>query len=215
MSDYEKRRKLTEKLDKRIKLENTREKYKTKIKKEQSHTAFEKAKAAFDIPFKQEAFEKLLTAMLAMIVTIIFASCSGAMVIAMLFCAIVDVLYLAFYVIAFPFILLYFAVFKGARIKRLERKLNKVIEKLSKGKSSSALKKELAECEARIKSNSSSSSSSSSTSYSSSSGITDTEYYKEAVDRYYRTYMGFPPKEGDSLPDRATDTTLDMHPGDY
>ena len=214
MSDYEKRRKLTEKLDKRIKLENTRKKYKTKIKKEQSRTAFEKAKATFSIPFTREAFDKLLTAMLAMIVTIIFASCSGTMVIAMLFCAIVDVLYLAFYVIAFPFILLYFAVFKGARIKSLERKLKKVNEKLSKGKSSSALKKELAECEARIKS-SSSSSSSTSTSYSSSSGITDTEYYKEAVDRYYRTYMGFPPKEGDSLPDRATDTTLDMHPGDY
>ena len=64
-------------------------------------------------------------------------------------------------------------------------------------------------------SSSSSYSSSSSSSYTTTSDVTSTEYYKEAVDKYYRTYMGFPPKDENKLPDYATDTTLDMHPGDY
>ncbi len=47
------------------------------------------------------------------------------------------------------------------------------------------------------------------------SGVESTDYYKEKVDEYYRLYMNFPPKEEKTLSDLATDTTLDLHPGDY
>ena len=95
----------------------------------------------------------------------------------------------------------------------MEGKLEKVRKTLSKGKSSGAIRREIDE---REKVNSSySSSSSSSSSYTPTSDVTSTDYYKEAVDKYYRVYMGFPPKDDGKLPDYATDTTLDMHPGDY
>ena len=216
MADYSKLRALREKLEKRVELENKREKYKKKIKEEQTLSAFKKAKGAFSLPFKKSAFENLVMAMITLLCTIIFASCSGAIVIAMLFCAVVDVLYVPLYFVFFPFLMLYFIVFKGLRIKILEGKLEKVRKTLSKGKSSKALRREIEECE-KVNSSHSSSSSYSSSSYSNtpSSDVTSTEYYKEAVDKYYRTYMGFPPKDENKLPDYATDTTLDMHPGDY
>ena len=217
MADYSKLRALREKLEKRVELENKREKYKKKIKEEQTLSAFKKAKGAFSLPFKKSAFENLVMAMITLLCTIIFASCSGAIVIAMLFCAVVDVLYVPLYFVFFPFLMLYFIVFKGLRIKILEGKLEKVRKTLSKGKSSGAIRREIEERE-KVNSSSSSSSSyssSSSSSYTPTSDVTSTEYYKEAVDKYYRTYMGFPPKDENKLPDYATDTPLDMHPGDY
>ncbi len=45
-------------------------------------------------------------------------------------------------------------------------------------------------------------------------GMTKTAYYKNKVDEECRRSMNLPPRD-DTLPSRATDPTLDLHPGDY
>ena len=206
MSDFVKCRELRKQLAKRVKLENKREKYNKKLKNEETLTAFQKVKKAFSFPFKKDAFGDMLSAMLVVLCSIIFASCTGFIAIAIVFCALVDALYIPLYGISYPFLLLYFFIFKGLRIKILDAKLRKVREKLSSGKSSKALKREIAQLEKTPYR----------TTSGSSSNIRDTEYFKAKSQEYFDGYMGTNTDNGGSnLPDYATDTTLDLHPGGY
>lgn len=206
MSDYEKRKRIEEAIEKRGRLEGLKKKYNKKLADERKLSAFKKAARCFSFPFKEEAFSALWTAARTVMITIIFASCAGFIAVAAMVCGIIDLLYILLFAVAYPFLVLYFLLFKGLRIKCFERKIEKINQQLKSCRSMKTLSKELAECNPK---------STHSYTSSDSSGITSTDYYKEKVDEYYRIYMGYPPKEDKALSDLATDTTLDLHPGDY
>lgn len=118
-------------LEKRIATENIKEKLETKLEKEITRNAFKKAGDLFSFPFKKGAFAALLEAILFLGATIIFAGCGFFVIWAILFCAIVDFLYIILYGLAYPCMILYFALFKKTRVKSLEKKLKKVENTLS------------------------------------------------------------------------------------
>jgi hypothetical protein len=203
-------------LEKRIATENIKEKLETKLEKEITRNAFKKAGDLFSFPFKKGAFAALLEAILFLGATIIFASCGFFVIWAILFCAIVDFLYIILYGLAYPCMILYFALFKKPRVKSLEKKLKKVKNTLSHMTKKETLQQKIRSLEPKkSESTYSSSSYTSSSEITSTSGITSTDYYKSKVDEYYRQYMGYPPKDDSSLSSLSTDTTLDLHPGDY
>lgn len=206
MSDFEKRKRLEEAIEKRGKLEGLKKKYQEKLKNEREVSAHKQAARCFSFPFKAEAFSALWTAAHTVMITIIFASCAGFIAVAAMVCAIIDAVYILLFAVAYPFLFLYFLLFKGLRIKCFERKLEKINQQLNSYPSMRTLSRELAECNPK---------STHSYTSSDSSGITSTDYYKEKADEYYRIYMGYPPKEDKPLSDLSTDTTLDLHPGDY
>lgn len=203
-----------EKLAIREKKENLRDKLEQALDREQNFNAFAKAKKIFSFPFKNEAFGALFDAILFLGATLIFSVCAFFVLWAVLFCAIVDFIYIILFGLAYPFVLLYFAIFKKQRIEKLKKKLNKVKNSLSGMPEKEELQNKIRSLN-KTQTSTHTDSSNSSASYSSSSGIESTDYYKNKKDEYYRLYMGFPPKEESSLSSLSTDTTLDLHPGDY
>ena len=212
LSDSEKRSCIEAEIDKRQKLENLCKKQREEIEKEKNISAFKKAWGFFSWPFDGEKISSLIEFIPAVIATVLFAGASVLLGFAALFCAIVDLVWLLIFCVLYPFILLYCAIFKAPRIKRMEKKLKETETELKELPSLDALKNEL-----KLYSNGSSSSSSyllSSDSPCVSDDVKNTDWYKQKKDEYFRFYMGYPPKE-EHLSDLATDTTLDLHPGDY
>jgi hypothetical protein len=212
MSNGEKVRYYKEKLDHRIKSENLLKRYKEALEREKSLSAHRKVKRVFSFPFKGGAFAALWDAILFLGATLIFASCGFFVLWAIIFCALVDFIYMVAFGLGYPFILAYFVIFKNARIKALEKKINKTRKHLSSIMKKEEIKTKLSDAEKALNSSQYSYTVSS---YSSTSGIESTEYYKAKTDEYFRAYMGQPPKDDNSLSSLSTDTTLDMHPGDY
>ena len=201
-----------DKLALRVKKENLLEKQEKALEREECFGAFWHAKRVFSFPFKGGAFAALWTAILALGATLIFSGCAFFVTWAVAFCAIVDLIYAILYGLGYPFIVAYFAIFKKKRIKRLKAKINKTTMSLSQMTPKSELKQKIRELN---KNNTTERNSYTGSTYS-TSGITNTEYYKNKKEEYFRQYMGYPPKDEDSgLSSLSTDTTLDLHPGDY
>ena len=206
-SDSDLLRYYTERLAERVEKENLIREQEKALEGEKTRSAFKKAASLFSFPFKSDAFGALLTAILTLYMTIIFAGCAIFVIIAVVFCALVDFLYIILFGLFYPFALLYFAAFKPLRIRRLGKKLEKTNNSLAHMISKKELEDKIAELKRNMPETKSV--------YTSNPGVEETEWYKEKSDEYYRMYMGFPPKEESSLSSLSTDATLDMHPGDY
>ena len=94
--------------------------------------AFRQAIGLFVFPFRGSAFVALFQAIVVLLCTIIFSGLAMPVLIAVIFCAIVDLLALLLYIPAFPFAWLILAFTKKARIERLEKALAQAEEELSK-----------------------------------------------------------------------------------
>lgn len=209
MTDYEHLQYLKKCLENRTRLTNLEKELSSKLKSEKKHSAFKKAGKLFSFPFKKEAFGALFEAFFVVLVSILFAGCTLPVLLAVVFCVLVDFLYIIAFGVFYPFLVLYFVIFKGHRIKKIEKKIINTKNELEKCPSADVLKKQLEVYEKKHTSSSRSSSG------SHKSGVENTEWYKNKADEYYRLYMGFPPKDEDGLSSLATDPTLDLHPGDY
>lgn len=179
-------------------LSRLRDEYARRLERLRGKSPIARARDLFRFPFGEGAFEALGDAAMFLLFTFIFAGVNVFIGIAALFCLLVDILYLPLYVLTFPFACLFYALFGKRQIKKLEKKLADVKRQLSLIR--------IREIEEAIKERL--------RSLPRKAGVEQTEYYKNKVDEEYRRLMNLPPRD-DSLPDRATDPTLDMHPGDY
>lgn len=177
--------------------------YHKKLQREQNGSIFKKACSLFSFPFGRGAFGALFSAIAVVCATILFANCSFFILIAVIFCGLVDFLYIPLYAVFFPFACLFYLIAKPFRVKRFQ-KIWKQAEQKLKRCDIQAIEREIAKQKPA----------GSSCSLPRTSGVEQTEWYKNKVDEYYRKYMGFPPKE-ENLSTLATDVTLDLHPGDY
>ncbi len=209
MTDYERLQYLKRCLENRTRLTNLEKELSSKLESEKKHSAFKKAGKLFSFPFKKDAFGALFEAFFVVLVSILFAGCTLPILLAVVFCGIVDFLYIIAFGVFYPFAVLYFVIFKAHRIKKFEKKITSTKNELKKCQSADALEKQIKACEEKRASSSRSSSG------SHKSGVENTEWYKKKADEYYRLYMGFPPKDEEGLSSLATDPTLDLHPGDY
>ena len=130
-------------LEDRVSAENEKKRLTKRLEREKTVSAFKKAAGLFSVPFKGEAFASLFEAMLTLLCTILFAGCNFLLIIAVIFCAVVDVLYTVLFGIFYPFAVLYFALFKGMRVKRLEKKLRNAEFKLRMCMDETVLKQKL------------------------------------------------------------------------
>ena len=149
-------------------------------------SAWKQAAALFSLPFGNDAFGGLASAMGALAATIIFANCTIFIVLAMIFCAIVDVLFLPLFGIFYPFAVIYFWAFKRARIRRFQRRIAEAEREIKKY-NVAKIQRELAETQSALH-----------------------DYIRD-----YDPNPPVTPAPPVSLPSYATDVTLDLHPGDY
>ena len=177
-----------------------------KRRKRQQRGAFGWAVSLFCFPFNANAFSAMWEAALFLLCTLIFASVASFVGLGIVLCAILDGLYAVLFFVAYPFIALFLLCFGGAIARRTEKRLM-AVEKKIKALDIISVEREIALRERETHREASSD--------RPSSGIENTDYYKEQKDKYYRQYMGFPPKDDKPLSDLATDPTLDLHPGDY
>lgn len=206
-SDSKRLKKLEKQRKEYISLQGKRASLVKKIEAEKSRSVFKNALSVFSFPFKKRAFSNLNEALISTIF-IAFGLVSPFLLIAVIFCALVDLVYMLLYVIFFPFTCLYFLIFKEKRIARFEKKAEKMQRLLEQRTSATQLYKEINKIKKKNEVKY--------TPTTSSSRMEQTQYYKDKKDEYYRMYMGFPPKEESSgLSYLSTDTTLDLHPGDY
>ncbi|MBQ3547600.1 MAG: hypothetical protein IJA44_03900 [Clostridia bacterium] len=206
-SDSKRLKKLEKQRKEYISLQGKRASLVKKIEAEKSRSVFKNALSVFSFPFKKRAFSNLNEALISTIF-IAYGLVSPFLLIAVIFCALVDLVYMLLYVIFFPFTCLYFLIFKEKRIARFEKKAEKMQRLLEQRTSATQLYKEINKIKKKNEVKY--------TPTTSSSRMEQTQYYKDKKDEYYRMYMGFPPKEESSgLSYLSTDTTLDLHPGDY
>lgn len=178
-----------------------------KRRRVQARSVFGRAAALFRFPFGGNAFSAMWDACLFLGATLIFATVASFVVLGMLICLILNGIYTVLFGLCYPLFVLFYLAFGGAISARTEARLSAVEGKLKKI-DMIAIEREIALRERKSRSADSS--------YKpSSSGVENTEYYKEQKDKYYRQYMGFPPKEEKGLSDLATDTALDIDVGDY
>ena len=216
ISNEEHIRRLEEQLNKRTELENLKKKQLDRLEKEKNLSAYKKAIGGFSLPFKKKAFESLVEAMLFLLFTFVFSGCTFFVLIAILFCAVVDAVYSVLFGIAYPFLVIYIALFKKQRIKVCELKLDKTKKKLYRIPSYEKINNKIKEYEREIRREKRKASSTrNDRPIIITDNVKNTDYYKEKTDEYYRIYMGFPPKEESSLSSLATDTSLDIDVGDY
>ncbi|MBQ8858726.1 MAG: hypothetical protein IJ012_02935 [Clostridia bacterium] len=144
--------------------------------------AFRQAINLFVFPFRKGAFAALFEAIVVLLCTIIFSGVATPVLIAVIFCAVVDLLALLLYIPVFPFAWLILAATKAARVARLEKTLAQTEKELSKFDP-----KAIAEEIGHLKKNT--------TTAPSASGVETTEWYKRKVEEHYDTYMGYAPRE--------------------
>ncbi len=144
--------------------------------------AFRQAINLFVFPFRGGAFAALFQTIVVLLCTIIFSGVAMPVVIAVIFCAVVDLLALLLYIPVFPFAWLVLAATKKARVVRLEKTLTQVEKELS-----AFDPKHIAEEISRLKKNTAT--------VSPTSGVENTEWYKRKVEEHYDTYMGYAPRE--------------------
>ena len=157
------------------------------LKRETDKNALQRAASLFSFPFGKEAFGTLFSAIGSLTITIIFANCAIFVVLAVIFCAIVDVLFLPLFGIFYPFAVLYFLLFKRARIRCFKKRIAQA-EREIKQYDIVKLQREL---------------------------VAEERALDEYIRDYDPNPTPTPPVTPVSLPSYATDVTLDIHPGDY
>ena len=144
--------------------------------------AFHQAIRLFVFPFRGDAFAALFQAILFLVCTIFFGGVAMPVLLAVIFCAIVDLLALLLYIPVFPFAWLILGLTKKARVAHLEKTLAQTEKELLKFNP-----KAIAEEISRLKQNT--------TTAPSASGVENTEWYKRKVAEHYDRYMGYAPRE--------------------
>ena len=144
---------------------------------------FLQAITLFRFPFGKGAFAALGQAIVVLLCTIIFSGVAMPVVIATVFCAVVDLLALVLYVPVFPFAWLILAVTKKARVARWEEKLAEEEKALSRF-DPVALAEEIKRLRPKTTSVG-----------SSSSGVENTEWFKRKQEEHFDRYMGRAPRE--------------------
>ena len=194
-----------------------RQKYESRLKKEEERSAFRKAAGLFFLPFGKTAFETMKDWAEFLMATILFAGCAAFVGILGLLAAIADVLYLLLYGISYPVLVLFFLLAHPLRLCHFRRMASRLREE-EKAFDIGALKSEITMVEKQLKKLRAEEEEvrrvSSSGYVHVSDAVKETDWYKNKVDEEYRRLMGHPPKDT-SLPSYATDVTLDMHPGDF
>ena len=144
--------------------------------------AFLQAIGLFVFPFRGGAFAALFQAIVVLLCTIIFSGVAMPVLLAVIFCAVVDLLALVLYIPVFPFAWLILAATKKKRIARLEKTLTQTEKELAEFDP-----KHIAEEISRLKENT--------TAAPSTSGVENTEWFKRKQQEHYDRYMGYAPRE--------------------
>ena len=169
----EKRRLFTEITEKNVKAKNSL----TKTKK----SSFKEAVSILKLPFSMSSFVSMNEKSKELALTFVFAGVGALIGVGMLFCAVIDLIALALYVPVFPFVWLFMALTKSRRINSFKRIIDETEKELAKfdiKKIESDIKRLEAPKYPRR-----------------TSSVEDTEWYKAKCDKYYRKYMGLPPKK--------------------
>lgn len=205
--DRKRLKKLEKQRKKYISLQGKKARIEKRIETENSRSFFKNALCSFSFPFKKGAFRELWYA-LGITFFAVFGLGLPFVLIALIFCALADLAYILLFIVLFPFTCIYFKLFQEKRIERFQKKADKIAQLLEKMTPPTTLNKEINKIKKKLEPKY--------TYTSSSSRMRETQYYKDKKDEYYRIYMGYPPKEEKSgLSYLSTDTSLDLHPGDY
>ena len=209
-----KKKRLTpeEKLEKYNRLSKKKDAIQRRLKYSESRKAPARVARLFRLPFGKEAFEAMWEAIIFLYCTILLAGVGSLVGLGIVLAAIADVLWTLIFWPLYPVILLACLIAHPLHVVAWNRSLKKVQQEISAlniGRVRKQLqeKKEKEERERAARRTTS-------PSVSISSGVTETDYYKRKVEEEYRRLMNLPPID-DSLPSYATDTSLDLHPGDY
>ena len=165
-----------------------------KLNLQSKGSLMKRALALLIIPFKTDAFARLGETIMFCLSTIILAPLTFSILLAMLFCGIVDALCLLLYGVLFPVTLLFCMVSKPIRVAFLKKRIHAAETKYARIPLAK-IRQEIAEL---------------------------TRAGEDFQRRVRIELMGSqtpssptPPTGGTDLPPYATDPTLDMHPGDY
>ena len=183
-----------------------------KLDRTNSTAAPRRAARLFRLPFGKNALGAMWEAASFLGLTFIFAGVGALIGIGIFLCLIVDAVWSVIFWVLYPVMLLFVILLHPLRVASLKHRLAKVEEELS-SLNLEEIRKEIRDKKEREEKERAERETT--THYvPMSSGVTETDYYKARVDDEYRRLMNLPPRD-DSLPSYATDTSLDLHPGDY
>ena len=166
-----------------------------------------------------DAIITVFSTAIGLLVTIIMAGAVPFVIIAGLFCIAVDIVWLLLYIVLSPFIAIFIAASKPGRVRKCKANYELLLHRVE-GFNVAGLNSSLEQCNRQIyeieRDNPTFSDKYEGKDLVITDSVRETQFYKDAYDKHLREYMGYPPKEkNNSLPDYATDVTLDLHPGDY
>jgi len=197
--DYSKAKRSLEKLEyqcfEHCRLKNLNTKYANKINFENRSSLLTKAKNLFFLPFNKDAFSTLFQTAVTLLLTFVFSGISPIIFLSIVFCAIIDVAYVVVYVALFPLILVFCFAMKPVKIAHYNASIRKT-EKLLVKYDIYKINDEINKLRDGIKE------------YERSLPIGDSDADDIPV---------IVPQNGTNSPlsPLSTDTTLDLHPGDY
>ena len=183
-----------------------------KLRRSQSTSAPRRAAELFRLPFGKNALAAMWEASSFLGLTFIFAGVGALVGVGILLCLIIDAVWAVIFWALYPITLLFVILLHPVRVAALKHRLAKAEKALSTLDLKEIQKaiKDKKEKEERERAEREST-------YHYipiSDAVKETDYYKNKVDEEYRRLMNLPPRD-DSLPSYATDTSLDLHPGDY
>lgn len=214
--DLEKRKKEYEKLKSDLSISEQ------ELAREEKRSVLAKVFHNMWFPFSADTIGTVFSTALTLLITIFAAGAVPFVLIGGVLCIVVNIVWAVLYVAVSPIIAIFIAIRKPIRIKKYKSYCDMYRYRIENF-DIDGLKASIGKCARRIytierdnpdfsdkyegKGNNH---------IIISDSVKETEFYKEAYDKYFRFYMGYPPKdENKTLPDYATDVTLDLHPGDY
>ena len=214
--DLEKRKKEYEKLKSDLSISEQ------ELAREEKRSALAKVFHNMWFPFSADTIGTVFSTAFTLLITIFAAGAVPFVLIGGVLCVIVNIVWAVLYVVLSPIIAIFIAIRKPIRVKKYKSYCDMYRYRIENF-DIDGLNASIGKCDRRIytierdnpdfsdkyegKGNNH---------IIISDSVKETEFYKEAYDKHFRIYMGFPPKdEKNTLPDYATDVTLDLHPGDY
>ena len=222
-NEYSSLRKERDKLEERLNdykaLQRNLQQSKNRLSREKKSSALKKVFRDIWFPFSMDAIITVFSTAIGLLVTVIMAGAVPFVIIAGLFCIAVDIVWLLLYVVLSPFIAIFVAASKPARVRKCKANYELLLHRVE-GFNAAGLNSSLEQCNRQIyeieRDNPTFSDKYEGKDLVVTDSVRETQFYKDAYDKHLREYMGYPPKEeNNSLPDHATDVTLDLHPGDY
>ena len=186
-----------------------------KLDRTNSTAAPRRAAELFRLPFGKKALGAMWEASSFLGLTFIFAGVGALVGVGILLCLIIDAVWAVIFWALYPITLLFVILLHPVRVAALKHRLAKAekalltldLEEIQKAIKDKKEKEERERAERAERE--------STYHYIPiSDAVKETDYYKNKVDEEYRRLMNLPPRD-DSLPSYATDTSLDLHPGDY